>query len=253
MSSILEITLAIVTYFVVALVGMKILARLGFVTAKGGANVASVRPLLAAASINLVIAGLVILEHLAFGGTLADLRARLAPVDLGWALLGVGLLLFVAAAYARVAGGRRTTPSAGPALTLLLVGALFCAALMEEIVFRAVVIGALVSFGTGLALAVSTIIFAVIHLPTNKVTAEGVTGWVLGGLGFGGAWLAGAPLVVVTAVHFAHNLGNVLWVRPAAQFGRVEVARDLPAGRLLRYLVDVAVILTIALAAYVGP
>ncbi len=252
MSAILEIVITVAIYFVTALFGMRLLARLGFVTAKGGANTATAAPLFAAAVINAVIAVLVILVHLAFGGSLGDLRMGIGALNVGWALLGGVLMLGVAASFARLNIARRVKPTAGPWLTALLILALFCAALMEEIVFRAVIIGTLQPFGFWTALLASALIFTLIHLPTNRITAEAVAGWFIGGVAFGGAWLLGAPLIVVTLIHLGHNLGNVLWVQPAAQFGRVEMPKASPGMRLARYGVDAVVILALVAVAYQG-
>ena len=250
MFAVLEIAIAVTIYFAIALFGVRALARMGFVTSKGGANTAPSMPLIAAAAINLIIAVLVFLTHIGFGGSLTDFRTGTGIPDLGWSLLSGGLMLGVAASFARLRGARRITPTAGTGLTALLVLALFCAALMEEIVFRAVIIGALMPYGIWTALLVSALIFTLIHLPTNTVTIEAVAGWFIGGVAFGGAWLAGAPLVVVTLIHLGHNLGNVFWVQPAAQFGRVEKPEAPPAMRLVRYGVDAAVIVALAVIGY---
>lgn len=252
MLAILEIVIVVAVYLVIALFGMRALAGLGFVTAKGGANTATSAPLFAAAVINIVIAALAILVNLAFGGSLNDLRPSVGVPDIGWALLGGGLMLGVATSFARLNRARRVGPTAGTWLTALLILALFCAALMEEIVFRAVIIGALQPYGFWTALLVSALIFTLIHLPTNRITAEAVAGWFIGGIAFGGAWLLGAPLIVVTLIHLGHNLGNVLWVQPAAQFGRVEMPKASPGMRLARYGVDAVVILALVAIAYKG-
>ena len=250
MATLLEIVAVVVTYLVVALFGMRVLARLGFITAKGGANVAAGTPLIAAALVNVVTAVLVVVEHLGFGGTLADLRAGFGAPDVGWALLGGALLILVAASWARLLGATRVTPSAGGGLTALLVLALFCGALMEEVVFRAIIIGALMPLGVWAALVIAAIIFTLIHIPTSQVTVEALIGWMMGGLMLGGAWVAGAPLVVVTLFHLAHNVGNPLWVKPAAQFGRVKVPDTSPAPRLARYVVDAVIVVGIAVIGY---
>lgn len=250
MPAVVEIVVVVASYLVVAVFGMRVLSCLGFDTARGGENRADWAPLAAAIAINLVIAVIVVVEHLVLAARLADLRAGFDAADFLWAILGAGLLFGVAASYAWLAGAARAVPSAGGTLATLLATALFCAALMEEITFRAVIIGALMPFGLWGALLVSSVVFALIHLPTNTVTGEALAGWLMGGLAFAGAWLAGAPLVVVTAWHFAHNMGNVLWVQPSAQFGLVTKTEAMAGARLTRYAVDATLIVILALVGY---
>lgn len=110
--------------------------------------------------------------------------------------------------------------------------ALFCAALMEEVLFRAYFLENLRGLGTVSAVLVSSGLFTVIHFLTNKVTPASTFGWMVGGVSLAAVYLLSCSVLVVTFAHLARNLGNALFVDPSLALGDVVLFR--PAGSWAR-------------------
>lgn len=233
----LTLLLVVSTYLVMAVSGMHLLKRLGFATQAGATNAPGPAALIAAAAINLAILATAILEVNDLASLRIDFRFAVTPRDLAFAALAMAGTAALGAAFATRLGARRRSLAAYPLgeVALALV-ALLCAALMEEVLFRAIAIETLRPLGAAAAIGGSAVLFTLIHLPTSKVTPEAVLAWLAAGIAFGLVWWMGAPLLAVTALHFARNAANMLWVTPSAQFGIVTPVPVKPAARLAYYL-----------------
>lgn len=148
---------------------------------------------------------------------------ELLPVAIFAVLVAIGMCSLGAAAH----DGPRIAP---PATELLLGGSvILLAATMEEIVYRVLLLTALVqaSGSRSHALILSSVIFALVHVPggvAGPVTAgDWVQAWayftallgqlvfvIAGGFMFGALWLRTGSLILISAVHAIFNLGPLL-------------------------------------------
>lgn len=233
----LALALMVSTYFVLAVSGMYVLKRLGLVTSAGTANAFNAPALVAAAVVNLAILLAALFEVLDLGTRLIDLRFSVSGKDLAFCALALSGTAVLAAFFARSKGATATPGNGIRSRDLALVlGTLFCGALMEEVLFRAIAIETLRPLGPLAAVGGSAAIFTLIHLPTSKVTLEAMLAWLMGGLALGMAWWMGAPLAAVTALHFARNVANILWIDPPRGPGRARRDRIPAPARLSYYL-----------------
>lgn len=119
--------------------------------------------------------------------------------------LGTVLFLTVIGVLAAVGSYHVTGTGVWSAVARSLVEMLFVA-LIEEILFRGVLLRvAERSLGTWIALALSSVIFALAHLPNDGITAIAVANTALAGLLFGAAFLITRRLWLVVGMHFAWN------------------------------------------------
>lgn len=119
-------------------------------------------------------------------------------------LVGVALIGSVCAVLA-VAGGLRVTGLAGGNLLKPLAD-MVLAAVVEEIVFRAVVLRILAAWlGTRTALVVSSLLFALAHLPNNGFSAMAFAALVVAGLLLAAAYLVHQRVWLPIGLHFGWN------------------------------------------------
>ena len=225
-----ETTLVIAAYVTIAAVAIRALARLGYSTRDGTAIASRTAPIVVAILANLAIAAVAL-------GLFTVLDPR-SIADLGWTLNGqlavtsllvVVVTFGVAIAVAR-AGGARRSRVASPAYLRRAVSVaipLLAAAWMEEVVFRAYLLTVLSAAGEVVAVLVSTALFTVVHLPTNRVDRYRVVGWALGGLTLAAIYLISESMWVATAAHLARNLANILVVEPTTEVGVVTWPRPI--------------------------
>ena len=202
------------TYIVLALGGARLLARAGFSTRRGADNRPRRPVLLLAAAINLLILAVVVGEHLLLGGTLADLGLRVEGREV---LLAACAAAATGCGAVLVSRGRAigTPHLAGAGATV--VATLACAALMEEVLFRGILLADLRGLGMTCAVIISSLVFAAVHALTNEVSWTSIAGWLIGGVSLAGCFLLSGSLGVAVAAHLARNLGNVFVVQPALE------------------------------------
>lgn len=128
-----------------------------------------------------------------------------AARELGMGLV-VGALVFLATLGVAAAGGYQSTGLGDP-LVLLKAGAeMVFVALIEEILFRGIVLRISErSLGAWGALALSSVIFALAHVPNDSITLLGVFNTLIAGVMFGAAYLATRRLWLTIGMHFAWN------------------------------------------------
>jgi membrane protease YdiL (CAAX protease family) len=121
--------------------------------------------------------------------------------------LALGTLLFLATiGIVAVCGGYQLSGSGSlVAMTKSFTEMVFVA-LIEEILFRGVIFRLSErSLGSWVALAISSVIFALAHLPNDGITALAVANTAVAGLTFGAAYLATRRLWLAIGLHFAWN------------------------------------------------
>ncbi len=140
------------------------------------------------------------------GRAVDELRGPASLGELG-AGLALGAALFVAALGLLVAtGSYRFTGLGSAAVLLKSCTEMVFVALVEEILFRGVLFRLPErGLGTRIALVVSSVIFALAHLPNDGVTLLAVANTALAGLLFAAAYLATRRLWLPIGAHFAWN------------------------------------------------
>lgn len=137
---------------------------------------------------------------------LTELSGPGALRELGAGLI-VGTVLFLATIGVLAASGHYQMSGTGSwvALAKSLTEMVFIA-LIEEILFRGVIFRLSErSLGTWVALAVSSVIFALAHLSNDGMNALALANTALAGLMFAAAYLATRRLWLVIGMHFAWN------------------------------------------------
>lgn len=140
------------------------------------------------------------------GRALAELRGPRAARELGAGLV-LGALLFLAAIGLLLASGSyQLTGSGNPAVLAKSLSEMVFVALVEEILFRGILFRLPErALGTWAALAVSSAIFALAHLPNDGLTLLAVVNTAVAGLAFAAAYLATRRLWLAVGMHFAWN------------------------------------------------
>lgn len=121
--------------------------------------------------------------------------------------LALGAALFLATVGILVASGTYRFSGTGDwAILLKSATEMVFVALMEEVLFRGVLFRIPErTLGTWAALALSSLIFALAHLPNEGITLLAVANTALAGLVFAAAYLATRRLWLATGAHFAWN------------------------------------------------
>jgi membrane protease YdiL (CAAX protease family) len=118
------------------------------------------------------------------------------------------------AALGAAIGLRAVTPPAGPDEALLLIAQLALAPIFEELLYRERLLPALQArLGTGLAVALSSALFALPHLEAwSMLTTFGV------GLALGGVLLVGRSVALCIGLHAGLNLAAAVCGIPPTRF-----------------------------------
>ena len=131
------------------------------------------------------------------------------------------MFLIVALALALIQWLRRTgrsrvsshqpvkDPSGLPGLIVLIL-VLFIVALQEEVLYRGYITLNLLDRGPVVIILASTLIFAAIHLLTNRANFYQILSWLISGAIFAYAYLISGSIWVPIVIHFATDLTNVL-------------------------------------------
>jgi hypothetical protein len=121
--------------------------------------------------------------------------------------LGLGALLVATCTLVLLATGTYTiTGTAPPSVMLKPLGEQIMVAFFEEILFRAVMLRLLEkSWGTRIALTVSTFLFVLAHLPNEHFTVFAAVMTGVAALAFAAAWLVTRRLWLPIGLHFAWN------------------------------------------------
>lgn len=216
----LRVALAVGVYLAAAAGASMLMARAGANHKNMAARTGRAVTLIGLAT-NLVVLGVVLalvvvvdrrpLGDLGFGADARDL------VVIAVSLVVVAALAVTYVARLRSSGAsavtrRRAGPEAprdvvGGFLVVLVLAAV---AAQEEVLFRGYVALNLLQFGWVTVAVVSTVVFAAIHLVTNRADAAQVASWLLGGALFVLAYLVSGSLWVAIVLHLAADLTNVV-------------------------------------------
>ena len=215
-----RVALAVAVYLVVAVGASALIRRVGSnhrdMAARTGRAVAVI-----GLGANLLVLGLVLLMvRVVDGRPLGDLGLAVDARDAYVIAASLVVIVGLAAVYLirlRAGGAsdirrRRAAPGRAPDVTggLLLVLVLVAVALQEEVLFRGYFALNLLPHGWAVVAATSTIVFAAIHLVTNRADPAQVASWLIGGALFVLAYLVSGSLWVAIVLHLAADLTNVV-------------------------------------------
>ncbi len=254
-----RITIAVLAYFTIATLSAFAVKRFGGNLKQMEERRKGVVPLLGILA-NLILLGVILALFL-----LLDKRS-LSDLGTGFGLpdalfTGVSAIITVALAMVFVNGVSRAQLRQitrhrlfkGPATagTLLLTIALLLAVSgQEEVLFRGYVVANLAVTGIFWMIVISTSIFVLIHVPTNRVGPAQIASWFLGGILLVSAYLVSGSIWVAIAVHFITDFTNVLVFNVAGRGGIYEFAPPLTAVhrawfRAIQTLFSVALLIAI--------
>jgi membrane protease YdiL (CAAX protease family) len=214
-----RIVLAVLIYFLFAFLASFVIKRFGGSIKQMEERGKGVVPLVGTVA-NLVILAVVLLLFMVLDKrtpTELGIGFRLQDVIFTLSAAAVTVILAVAYVYAvsRAQQHRieRQIPSSqkdSARVLLLIVGLLLAVSAQEEVLFRGYVVANLNMTTAFWIIVISTAIFVLIHLPTNRVGISQVASWILGGLLLVTVYLVSGSIWVAIAVHFVTDFTNVL-------------------------------------------
>lgn len=161
-----------------------------------------------------------------------ELAASAAPRELALGLLGgAALVTLVVAGLAALGVYRFEGLNAHPTRLAAAMSEMVFAGVLEELLLRAVVLRLLERWwGSWAALALSSLLFGLLHLPGEGMNLLALTTTVAAGLLLGAAYLATRRLWLSVALHAGWNftLGSVFSIAVSGH----DAARGLLLGRL---------------------
>lgn len=266
--SFLHILLALGVYFAFALLSV-------FVVRKAGANLAEMASrnsafvLTVGAGANALILAVILLlvaalERMPIG----VLGLRLGARDAIYVLCAAAATWFMATGFVRLlaAVGRISLHGESPAerpeadrssgsvrQAVLAVTVLLVVALQEEVLFRGYAGFNLRYLGWAAVLALTTLIFVVVHFLTNRVSATQIGSWAAGGLMIGAVYIVSGSIWAAFAVHFVTDLVNVVVFNITGKLSLYHPDPPLGAGHRALFRVAQSVVLVALLLAIYGP
>lgn len=248
----LRVALAVAIYVAVALVASSLIRRAGTahqdMEGRTSPRVIAIGTVANAVVLVAVILLLVFLD----GRGLAELGLEVSARD------GVAMLLSVAL-VAAFAGGflavlhkrgdlrvrwRGLPPRHELAGFLGVVAVLAVVALQEEALYRGYVSVNLLRFGGATVVVTSTVLFAAIHLLTNRADAAQVASWIVGGFTFVCIYLVSGSLWVASLLHLVVDLTNVVAFGIVGRYALVDLEPALSTGRrvIIRIVTSIALL-----------
>jgi membrane protease YdiL (CAAX protease family) len=173
-------------------------------------------------------------------------------------VLGVAHLVSFLIARRHAAGTTVTEPArkhAGIFPFLFITATLFLGAWQEEVVFRGYLFANLAGHGALTALAISTVLFTLVHFVAQRPSLWKGIDRALGGIVLGVVYLLSGSIWVATLTHFAGNLANVALLLGPSGFSLLPAERPVaPRTRSAYYLLLSIVVVALAALFYgTGP
>ena len=140
-------------------------------------------------------------------------------------------------------------PAGGPGGAAVLaegIIVLFVVALQEEVLYRGYVTLNLLAFGPAVVIVASAILFAAIHLLTNRAGVPPMASWLAGGLLFAVIYLVSGSIWVPVALHFSTDLANMLVFNIAGQYSIAAILPSISTRQLATFRVLCVAILVVA-------
>jgi len=258
----LRIFAGILVYIIFALLA-------SFITRKAGGNLkemagrtSQVVILIGAVTNLLVLIATLLLLTFWVGLPLSALGLSLTSRDLLVSIVGVAAIVTLALAliqWLHRTGRSQVSPhqpvkdSSGLPGLMVMVLVLFIVALQEEVLYRGYITLNLLDSGPVVIIFVSTMIFAAIHLLTNRANFYQILSWLISGAIFAYAYLISGSIWVPIVIHFATDLNNVLMFNIVGQLSFFTIS-PAPTDRQRAVVrAAIAILLSAALWVIYGP
>jgi len=130
---------------------------------------------------------------------------------------------------------------------------LFIVAAQEEVLYRGYITLNLLHYSPLVIIIASTLIFAAIHLLTNKAGFYQIVSWILGGVILSFAYLISGSIWIPILLHFITDATNVIIFNIVGQYSFFTLSPALSRRQLAAYRVIYSAGLVAALLLYFGP
>jgi membrane protease YdiL (CAAX protease family) len=257
----IRIFLAVFAYIVIAILASMIVRKVGKDLKEMGSRT-SPRVLFVGAITNLCVLVTTILLLLFLDRRpIQSLGILFSNKDLAFATIGAIAIFIFATAFVGLlnwSGRFQVSPNKplkdsnetanflGGVIVLLIV------ALQEEVLYRGYITLNLLSFGPVVVIVVSTIIFAAIHLLTNRGSLYQILSWLVSGAVFSYVYLISGSIWVPVVLHFATDLTNLLIFNIVGQFSLFKISPPVTARPLATFRVASVMVLVGILLAFYG-
>ncbi|MGD8427588.1 MAG: type II CAAX endopeptidase family protein [Balneolaceae bacterium] len=258
----LRITAAIIVYVIFALLALIVTSKMD-IDLKKMESRTSVPILFIGAFANLCILGIILLLLTFWDGhPLGSLGLSFLTKDFLYSAIGIGLIFFAAVIFIYLvqASGRATLTFEKPAKDqsdmIGLIGGivtLFIVALQEEVLYRGYITLNLLQYSPAIIIIVTTILFTVIHLITNRGGFYQILSWLMGGALFSYIYLITGSIWVPILLHFATDLNNMLIFNIAGRFSFFRISPAITKRQLAFYKIVTSLMLVAILLALYGP
>ncbi len=258
----LRISLAVLAYILIALLAAAAVRWLGSDIKEMQAR-SSPKVLIVGAVANLcVLASTLLLLDFLDQRPIGSLGLAFFNRDALFATVGAILIFALAAGFVGLLGHRDGfrvdwhVPMDGPSDMLGFLGAvmtLLIVAVQEEVLYRGYVTLNLLAFGPVFVVVASTVIFALIHLLTNRAGPYQITSWLIGGAIFSIIYLVSGSLWIPIVLHFATDLSNMLIFNIVGRFSFFTISPAFTPRQIVVVRVAAAILLVASAVLLYGP
>jgi membrane protease YdiL (CAAX protease family) len=191
--------------------------------------------------------------------SIATLGLSFSDNDIAFSIVGTVITFMLVSAFVGLLGrsGRfhvriqKPVKNLPEALTLgVVIFVLLIVALQEEVLFRGYITLNLLPLGPVVVIIVSTILFSVVHLLTNRANFYQIVSWLLAGAILSYTYLVSGSIWVPIILHFGFDLANVLVLNIVERFAILKTVPKITDKYRMRYRVVCTTALLVALLAF---
>lgn len=258
----IRILVAVLAYIALALLASVAVHRIGS-DLKEMAGRTSPQVLLVGAITNLCVLIITLLLLLFWDGRpLQSLGLSVSSQDIDFTIVSAALIFVLATAFVgllhqanrvQVQFQNPTTDDGNLATLAGTIVVLLIVALQEEVLYRGYITLNLLPFGPMVVIVASTVIFAAIHLLTNRGSFYQIVSWIIAGVLFAYLYLITGSLWVPMVLHFVTDVTNMLVFNIAGQYSLFSITPALTTRLRTAFRVASAVVLVAMLLTFYGP
>jgi membrane protease YdiL (CAAX protease family) len=195
------------------------------------------------------------------GRPISSLGLSLPGTDLTYSIAGTAAIFALATIFVGLLGRTRTSqvtvhlPVSNRAGGFGLASALLVlliVAVQEEVLYRGYFTSNLLQFGPTVVIIASTVLFAAIHLLTNRASVYQIGSWLLAGAVFAYVYLVSGSILVPIVLHFATDATNLLVFNIVGQFSLFTIIPTPNDRQRATYRLVYAAALVALLLAFLG-
>ena len=258
----LRIVVGVLVYIVFALLASYVTRKAGGNLKEMGGRTSQVVIIIGAVTNLLVLIATLLLLAFWIGWPISALGLSFTSRDLFVSIIGVAAIVALALALvqwlhstgrSRVTSHQPLRGSSGLSGLIVLALVLFIVALQEEVLYRGYITLNLLDSGPVVIILTSTLVFAAIHLLTNRANFYQILSWMISGAIFSYSYLISGSIWVPIVIHFATDLTNVLVFNIVGQLSFFTIT-PAPTDRHRAFVRAAYAILQLAaLLAFYGP